>query len=177
MTSQYHLPLRLRIQPSPLLLLDMLLPFPSNNVFRATIVAQPNRQEKPHFSPKLTDITQSKTPPEKVQKTQRTIRFHGKIKLKSIRKFFMNEYDFSFYHNKTLGGLHDSPRVSFHAIGQAERICLVIKQFKYTVNDTSTVFHKCFFPRSLKLKYSFFIGLFQILHQAVTIGNLCANIR
>ena len=98
MTSQYHLPLRLRIQPSPLLLLDMLLPFPSNNVFRATIVAQPNRQEKPHFSPKLTDITQLKTPPEKVQKTQKTISFRGKIRLNSICKIFMNEYDFSIYH-------------------------------------------------------------------------------
>jgi hypothetical protein len=110
MTSQYHLPLRLRIQPSPLLLLDMLLPFPSNNVFRATIVAQPNRQEKPHFSPKLTDITQLKTAPEKVQKTQKTIIFCDKIRSNSICKFFVNR----FIMVKPRRGFSISPRSSFH---------------------------------------------------------------
>jgi hypothetical protein len=104
----------------------MLLPFPSNNVFRATIVAQPNRQEKPHFSPKLTDITQSKTTPEKVQKTQKTIRFCDKIRSNSICKFFMNNYDFSFYHNKTLGELHNSPRVFASAISKWWQILLFL---------------------------------------------------
>lgn len=92
MTSQYHLPLRLRIQPSPLLLLDMLLPFPSNNVFRATIVAQPNRQEKPHFSPKLTDITQLKTHPGKVHRTPSLCHIFQLICVKCTCKLFMNRF-------------------------------------------------------------------------------------